>query len=244
MKKLARIIVLSVLLGVFFLSPYTACAKSLVVGLHYAPPWSYKNEQGQIVGIDKEIIETIFKSRGYEVTFEISGYSRMLKSFSDHKVDFASPIAVPIPGAIMTEKHLPFRDVAISLIEKKLVIQKIADLKGKTVVAYQEANKVLGGEFRSLVSSQPNYTELAERENQLQMLFKGRADVVVGENRILTFLSQQLYGENRISIHTIFPVINYGGAGWNEQVVKDFNMGLQELKQKGIYQQILDKPRR
>lgn len=219
-------------------------AQNITVGLHYSPPWSYENVNGEIVGIEKDIIEGAFEKQGYNVEFKIYGYSRLIKEMGQRKLDFASPIAVDIPNIVHTNNYLPFHDVAISLKDKHLKVEEVSDLKGKAVVAYQQASYVLGDEYRNVMNSNTKlYKEIHGRENQIQLLFRGRTDIVVGEERILTYLSEKLYEPNQISIHPIFKKTNYGGAAWNEALVGDFNKGLESLISSGEYQRMLDKHR-
>ncbi len=214
------------------------------MGVHYSPPWSYVNNNGEIVGIEKEIIEGAFEKRGYNVEFKIYGYSRLIKEITDKKVDFASPIAVNIPNILPVDHYLPFHDVAMTLKSRDLKVDNVSDLKGKAVVAYQKASYVLGDEYRNVVESNTElYKEIHGRENQIQMLFRGRTDIVVGEERILVYLSEKLYGPGKVSIHPIFQKTNYGGAAWSESLVNDFNRGLEVLKNSGEYQEMLDKHR-
>ena len=222
------------------LHPQVGHSQEILVGVHHSPPWSFKNEQGDIVGIEKDIIEKSLTSQGHTVRFQIFGYSRLLNQFSSQQLDFASPFTGPTGAATLTVTYLPFQDVSVSLKSRGLAINAIEDLVGKRVVAYQQAHRVLGKRYDELVASQASYKEFASRENQIELLFFNRADAVVGERRILGYIAHKNHGPDKISTHRIFPETHYPGAAWDKQVVDDFNAGLKRLRESGEYQKILD----
>jgi polar amino acid transport system substrate-binding protein len=218
--------------------------RKIVVGVHESFPWSYSepgNVGNVITGQEKEIIEAAFMTQNIEVRFQILSYSRLIFEFENKRLDFASPIAFEIPGAFYTDKYLPFRDVAVTLKAKNTKIDQMSDLTGKSLVAYQQAEKVIGPEFSVLVRK-GKYQELAERDLQIKMLFDGRVDVVVGESRISSCLAEKYYGKNSVSIHPVFKQVPYGGAAWDKDLVDQFQNGLKAIKQSGVYQNILNRP--
>lgn len=213
----------------------------VVVGVHESFPWSYIESGSSIAGMEKEIIEAAFRTQGVEVQFKIFSYSRLIIEFQNKRLDFASPIAFEIPGAFYTERYLPYRDVAVSLKSKNLVVERMTDLAGKSVVAYQQAEKVLGPEFGTLVKK-GQYRELPDRDSQIMMLFGDKVDIVVGETRISSCLAEKLYGREKVNVHPIFKQVPYGGAAWDKALVDKFQVGLKAIKQSGVYQKILNKP--
>ena len=216
--------------------------KEISIGLHRSPPWTFLNEQKEIVGIEKEIIETIFTRQGYTTRFYIYSYSRLLKEFHQHKLDFASPFTGPQRNSFKTDTYLPFKDIAITLKRHHVKLETIGDLNGKRIIAYQHASSILGKEFSQLINiSRASYREIAHRRNQLKMLIKNRTDVVIGEQRILHNLGEELLFNQLISQHYIFPACHYGGGAWRKALAHEFNAGLALLKQSGEYQEILNK---
>ena len=213
-------------------------ATTVRFGLHYSAPWSFYNDAGELDGIEYQIVSRIFKQAGISVEYELHGYSRLLKQFSDQKLDCASPVAVDVNGAHYTEPYLPFEDVAISLQKAQLNIDSISDLGGKRIVAYQQAQNVLGANFSNVVAS-ANYIELAERELQLELLFSNRVDVVVGERRVLHYLAAKLAPEMLLNTHHLFSEKKYPAACWPAGIADVFNAGLLQLQQSGELADIL-----
>ena len=213
-------------------------ATALRFGLHFSAPWSFYNDAGELDGIEYQIISRIFQQAGINVEYELHGYSRLLKQFSDKKLDCASPVAVDVSGAYYTEAYLPFEDVAISLQKAQLSINSVTDLRGKRIVAYQQAQNVLGENFSQAVAAS-NYIELAERELQLELLFSNRVDVVVGERRVLHYLAANLAAEISLNTHHLFGQKYYPAACWNKTFSSLFNQGLAQLRQSGELADIL-----
>jgi len=213
-------------------------ATAVRFGLHYSAPWSFYNDAGELDGIEYQIVSRIFQRAGISVEYELHGYSRLLKQFSDKKLDCASPVAVNVSGAHYTEPYLPFEDVAISLQKAQLSINSIADLRGKRIVAYQQAQNVLGEHFREAVAAS-NYIELAERELQLELLFSDRVDVVVGERRISHYLAAKRAPEMLLNTHHLFGEKKYPAACWPAEIADVFNAGLLQLQHSGELADIL-----
>ena len=238
MKKLTVQIVLIVSL---FLTGNIR-ADIIDVALHNSPPWSDTDSSGQIIGVEIEIIKAAYAAKGHSLKFSISGYSRLLKRIAEKKFDFASPLpeSVDIPGIIRTDTFLPFQDVALTWTESKIKIQSVTDLEGKSVTAYQNATVVLGEQYANAVK-RSEYREVAKRETPLNLLSLRRTDVVIGEKHILTAISEKLHGPGKVTVHPIFPIINYGGGVWNEKLRQDFNAGLKIIRENGDYNRILKK---
>jgi len=216
--------------------------QEISIGLHYSQPWAYLDDNKEIVGIERDIIERVFNQQGYVTKFYIYGYARLLREFNNRYIDFASPYTGVNNDVSQTVKYLPYQDIAISLKQRNLVINTVQDLESIKIVAYQHAKDILGPEFRQQIN-QPSlsYREIPYRASQLKMLFKQRIDVVIGEERILKTLSNKLYGEGLIRRHYIFKPQYYGGAAYQKKLITDFNRGLALLKKSDEYQRIYDK---
>ncbi|WP_333609271.1 substrate-binding periplasmic protein [Arsukibacterium sp.] len=226
------------LLMFIFCGQLSAEQKTLSVAVNIGPPWAFFQEGTGVTGIDVEIIRHIFKEMGYHTEFHLLGYSRLIKEFNEGKYDVASPAAFASEQGHLTDKYLPFHDVAVSLDTHQHNINDIADLKGKKVIAYQFASSVLGEAFAKVVKD-ANYLEVAERELQLTLLVNDRTDVVIGERRLLSYILQQHYPNHKLTIHPIFTIQAYGAIVKDPLLQQQFNKELARLKASGMYEQIL-----
>ncbi len=215
-------------------------AKPLRIGLHLSAPWSFYNADGELDGIEYQLLSRIFRRAGFNVEYELYSYSRLLKQFSDKKLDCASPVAIDVAGASYSQDYLPFHDVAVSLRRRELNLDNLFALSDKRIVAYQQATQVLGAEFSRAVSK-ASYLELAERELQLELLFSDRVDLVIGERRVLLHLAAMLAPQHQLSTHYLFAEKAYPAACWQPVLSDVINQGLLQLRQSGEYQQILQR---
>ncbi len=99
-----------------------AQAAPIKVGLHDSAPWAYRDAQGAITGVDYDIVKAILQREGIDAEFELYSYNRLLKLFSEHKLDIASPVAVPYPGAFYSQPYFAVQDVVVSKGNKQLSI--------------------------------------------------------------------------------------------------------------------------
>lgn len=65
-------------------------AASIKVGLHDSAPWAYRNAQGEMTGVDYEIVKAILQREGIEAEFELYSYNRLLKLFQNK--NWTSPV--------------------------------------------------------------------------------------------------------------------------------------------------------
>lgn len=216
----------------------TAEATPLRVGLHLSAPWSFYNADGELDGIEYQLLSRIFRRAGLNVEYELHSYSRLLKQFSDKKLDCASPVAVEVAGASYSRDFLPFQDVAVSLQARHLKVDTLAQLSDKRIVAYQQAQQVLGPEFSRAISN-ASYLELAERELQLELLFSDRVDLVIGERRVLQYLAAMLAPQHLLTTHYLFAEKAYPAACWQPALRDVIDQGLLQLQQSGEYQHII-----
>ena len=153
----------------------------LLIATHYSPPWSYTN----CTGAEIDIIKAAFKVSNIEIECISSSYARLVTTFLNKQVLFASPVAKmegKKVGAHYSKRFIDYTDVAVSF-EKKSV--SLSQMVSSNIVGYQKASQYLGDEFHSLTKNAKLYREIAGRDNQVQMLKRNRIDYIVGEKNIL-----------------------------------------------------------
>lgn len=217
-------------------------AAPLKVGLHDSAPWAYRNAQGEITGLDYEIVKTILQREGIEAEFELYSYSRLLKLFSEKKLDMASPVGVPYPSALYSQPYFTVLDVVVTKSTNPLSIKTLQDLEGKTIVAYQQASEVLGPDFASAIKK-AHYLEEADRVQQFELLMNDRVQLMIGDAKVLAYYANKRYGAGSIKIHQILPPVDYPAAFWSSELQAKFNSGLLHLTESGEFDRIHAKPR-
>ena len=92
-----------------------------------------------------------------------------------------------VDSEILSQPYVTYQNVAISLKEKSIKIDKIKDLQKYTLVAFQNASPILGSEFANAAKTSPLYIELPEQYRQVELLLNGKVDVVVMEINIFKY---------------------------------------------------------
>jgi polar amino acid transport system substrate-binding protein len=77
-------------MGLTWASPPAASGKKLVVAVVQDPPYSYKNEQGQWIGLNVELWQLIAKDLKYDFAFREMGFEDTLVALRQGKIDLST----------------------------------------------------------------------------------------------------------------------------------------------------------
>jgi polar amino acid transport system substrate-binding protein len=217
------------------------------------PPFVFGQEKR---GIEIDIVREALKIKGYTFAIEHMPNNRLQIALLGAKsnVDGVAGVRKKEDGTYYSDDFITFENFAITKKETGIVIKNISDLKGLTIVAWQAAYKDLGKEFENLFSPMPpynspyfnkQYRELASQENQNKMFWAGRADVIVVDKTIFEFyrktLSNQFDTSKEVVYYGIFPELTHFQVAFKDKQTRDdFNEGLKYIKEKGIYQKLID----
>ena len=142
----------------------------------------------------------------------------------------------------------PEKDEAKTTVEtpedNEIKLDNVADLQGRSVVAFQNAKKFITGDYKSMVPNIIDYRELPEQDKQVQMLFTGRTEVIVLDVNIFKYAvrtSDNPAFKKKYKIHHIFDLRHYAAGFKNKTLKEKFDRGIQLIKDNGTYQNILDK---
>lgn len=215
-----------------------------IVFSQYTPPYVFENGNGIVI----DIVRAALEPAGYKLVPVYVPIGRAYKMFADKQVD-GTAIINEESGlkANYSVDFMQYHNYAFALKSKKMGIKGLSDLKGKNIIAFQEANKFLGEEFGRVVSGNPNYKELALQESQTLMLLLDRTDLAVMDESIFRFYREKLISEGKVPRSTevdsfnIFPPTPYKTAFVDTKVRDDFNKGLETIRKDGQYDAIYRK---
>ena len=164
-------------------------------------------------------------------------------SLKEKSVDCALTIneASGVTGVFYSQSHITYQNVVVALKAKGLKIARADDLKALRVVAFQEATNYLGNEFRAMAKANTNYSEVANQEAQVKMLYQDRADAIVMDVNIYKYFKQAIKDvkvDAEVTLYPIFPPTNYKVAFTSKEVCQKFNESLNKLKASGKYETI------
>lgn len=126
-----------------------------------------------------------------------------------------------------------YQNVAISLTSNHLYLTNISGLSNVRVMAFQNARKYLGDDYRLAVNQSPAYDEAINQQAQLEHLFLKHTDVIILDRRIFDHFNKLFEASGRfpkpVTFHPIFPK-SPRVLGFHSKALRDdFNDGLKRL---------------
>jgi len=146
-------------------------------------------------------------------------------------------------SAFYSDSYIEYRNVAVSLTRNRIHLQRIEDLAGYSVSAFQRARYLLGNEFGAMAGANSGYREEARQITRNLLLYAGRVEVVVADERIFRafnpLIAQQVDVQQPVTLHALFPATPYA-VGFIDKASRDgFNTGLAALRASGEYARIM-----
>jgi polar amino acid transport system substrate-binding protein len=221
-------------------------AHELVIAVQLDTP-PYVMDQAA-TGIEIDIIREALRPGGYTFTTRQMSYGHLLDAVATSGVDAAASVIKREDGCYYSENYIAFRNAAITKKAAGIRIDTIADLKGKSIVAWEDAYEDLGAEFQALFSpraqeARGQYREIANQAEQVEMFWKGEAEVIVIDESVMGWFTSALSGKidttAALAYHRIFAgETQFRIAFRSERVRDDFNAGLKQLRASGGYDAI------
>lgn len=236
-----------VIFSLFFICLATfqkAEAKEVVVavGFSVAPYIIQENN----TGIELDIIREALAYKGHTLKTTYIPFIEIDRAFVDRKVDAIATVEEKIGiDGYFSDHVVTYENYAISLAKNHLKINKIDDLKDKSVAAFQMATKYLGSEYAEMAKSNPQYREKEERTTQIKLLYDGRMDAVIIDKNIFHYYTKDV--ANKVDVtqplvyHNIFAPNKYKVVFSDKVLRDDFNAGLKHLRETGQYKEIFNK---
>lgn len=235
MRKLIAIIILLLHSGLS-----TSDELDVVVGWN-KPPYVISAEHS---GFEVELVRAILADMGHTLSPIYVPFGRTARLLKDNAVDMGLTLnaAHNVSKDILSDPYIIYQNVAVTRADRKLSIDDFSDLLGKSVIAFQTAQSVLGEDFSSVVSSMPTYIEMARQDRQVDMLMLGSVDVIILDRNIFNYFksANETYANDDIVFHELFPISPYRAAIPDPVLRAQFNVALHALVEKGHYQALLN----
>ncbi len=197
-------------------------------------------------GIEMDIIRAAMAEGGRTMIPMYLEYGTMEEALQQGLVDCVSTINERSGArAHYSDVVISYQNYAITLAQSRLKIDKVADLKGKAIIAFPNAHKVLGAEYAAAVADNPYYWERGNQLLQTGNLFLGRTQVLIGDFRIFNHYGKKLASRSQaqqpVVFHDLFPKTDYKIACNDQRIIDDFNRGLRWVRNSGLYDKIVAK---
>lgn len=216
------------------------------------PPYVISSDKmGSKIGLELELVKEAFVLFGYEIEFVLVPLARLAFMLKQDDIDGSLTLSrtfdLPhdVPKIYFSDPYILYKNIAVSLKKNNFIIENIKALEDKKMIAFQNASKYLGNDFKQAAELSPDYRQLAKQNLQVEMLFRERTEVLILDINIFNFYKD--VNKHRtdydlpVMIYSIFPD-NYYSVGFKDpKVSNDFDRGIQQLRKSGRYDQILKK---
>tara|TARA_R110002167_G_scaffold42935_14_gene130068 strand:+ start:13575 stop:14360 length:786 start_codon:yes stop_codon:yes gene_type:complete len=228
-------------IGISFLFSHTHAKELILVAGWEKPPYVIASQNS---GFEIELMRQVLASLNHSVSVLYVPYGRTYETFKREQADIGLTLVAKsgVPSEILSKPYISYQNVAISLRENAALISKQADLKTLSVIAFQNASKILGEQFASAVESNVLYIELPDQRRQVEMLLNGSVDVVVMDINIFNYLSQQIMGENQmdnVHVHSFFPSTQYSAAFKDPTLLTEFDDAFKQFSLSDEYHRLI-----
>lgn len=209
--------------------------KPLVIAMGYdKPPYVYNNTS---TGLFVDIIRQSFAQSGTKVKFIYLPTRRMLKFAGMTGIDAIGGAPLADAKHCRSTPFMRFENVVIYDASAP-EIQSIDQMRGKSVVGFQNAKILLGPEFVRNMLQTKFYTELDSQKVQANSFLKGRFDMAVMDRNIFKAWAEKLAAEEGIrrpyKVAKLFPWNTSLGLEFKDYgLCKAFNKGLADLIKSG-----------
>jgi len=197
-------------------------------------------------GLQLDIVRSALAAVNKDIHFIHVPFGRTVTTFQRLNADGIVTVLSDYkhPNLFISNPYITYQNVAVSLLENQLSLEKIEDLSGKSMVAFQNAKKYLGEDFNKIIKYSMDYREVAEQTKQIELLFLHRTEVIILDINIFKYLLKH-NTTARVSqpfkVHYIFNERQYSAAFKSEKNRDVFDEGIKTMKEQGTYQIIVDK---
>ncbi|EMR06275.1 Glutamine-binding periplasmic protein precursor [Bhargavaea cecembensis DSE10] len=208
------------------------------------PPFEFEDSNGNYKGIDVDLIKAIAENQGFEVKLEPMDFGGIIPALQAGQLDVA------IAGMSITDERKeivdfsePYFEAGLTLVAQKdnSEIEALEDLEGKTVVV---KSGTTGAQFAQDNQDEYGYeiTVLEDSPSMFQEVSNGNADVLIEDYPVIAYA----IAESNLDLKIVGDRLNgdnYGIAvlkGENADLLDKINAGLEELKDSGEYDEILN----
>ncbi len=217
--------------------------KLIIAGDENYPPYEYIDEDGQYVGFNIDIMKAISIEMGKEFKIIPMEWMEAHNKLLNGEID-------AIQGMSFNEERKEIYNFSDSYLEDELMlftlkgnyeINSLTNLKGKKVSVQRHS---LGSYILSDMGEiEVNFTD--DLEESFHYLEQGKVDAILANKVTALNIVKKLKMQNKIKIlNDNIATMPYGVAfnkENNEELIKEFNLAIENIKANGTYQKIYNK---
>ncbi len=253
MDKRKALVFCFIILFISIASSYGQSTKELSIGWEPWEPFQYKNSNGILSGLDIEMANAVIENMDYIATFKEIPWKRLLIEIEKGTIDIISGASRTTEREEYAHFSNTYRTESMVLYIRKEDISKYSIKNLKDIIGTSFKLGVTRGYYYG-----EDYNELSNNPNFMKQVSETRADnrnyKMLILKRIDGFLSDPIVTTVGLKEEGIFdqvailiPIFSsdiyfmFSKKSISPQIVAAFNNSLDELKNNGIYDEILDK---
>lgn len=204
------------------------------------PPYEY-HDGNEIVGIDIDIIKAIGEMKGFNVEIQDIAFDATIPAVMSNKADFA------MSGMTVTEdrlKNVDFTHTYQTAIQSVVVapnsdINALEDLQGKKIGVIEGYT---GDLYATEEFGESNIERYHKNTDGFQALKSGRIDAFIIDDQVAIALVKENGGDFKI-LDSAYATEEYAIAvkKGNTEILNMLNEAIDEMKNSGELQRIIDK---
>ena len=209
-------------------------------------PFEYTDENGEFVGIDVDIIKAVAANQGFNIEIQSLGWDAAVTAVQAGQADAL------LAGASITKERKDsgwifsdsyYDSYQVFAAKTDSGIESLDDLKGKTIAV---KNATAGANYAKELKDKYGFKidTYEDSPTMYQAVVLGQADACVEDKPIMADNIKTGGLDLTIVESTASKVAPYGFAIMNkdnQELLDMFNKGLQEIKDNGTYDEILNK---
>lgn len=209
-------------------------------------PFEYTDENGEFVGIDVDIIKAVAANQGFNIDIQSLGWDAAVTAVQAGQADAL------LAGASITDERKAngwifsdsyYDSYQVFAAKADSGIESLDDLKGKTIAV---KNATAGANYAESLKDKYGFKvdTYEDSPTMYQAVVLGQADACVEDKPIMADNIKTGGLDLTIVESTASEVAPYGFAIMNkdnQELLDMFNKGLQEIKDNGTYDEILNK---
>ena len=229
-----------IMLIIFWMSFTAEAAKPVVVvGVGFTDQVNV-NHKGSSYHFDVLLTYRLFTELGYQVQFVIAPYAKLTQLLQQQQIDVATrQSGEPVAELLYSPVYLNVHNLVFARKEFAADIRQAQDLIFYQLVAFQNASHVLGQDFMLATKQAKAYQELFDHLQAIQLLMKGRTELLVMNKK--TFyrrLAQLNYSVNEVKSFDILPQVHYRLAVTNQKLHDQVTKKLQSYLKQDVLKSI------
>lgn len=208
------------------------------------PPFEYEQD-GQYTGIDVDLINAIAEDQGFEVELNAMDFKGIIPALQAGELDISmGGMSITDERKKVVDFSEPYFDAGVSLVVNadNSEIQKVEDLKGKTVAVKKGT---VGANYAQSIVDEIGF-EIVQFDDSPSMFLEvqnGNAAALFEDYPVISYaIAQQDLGLKVVGDRLNDDQYGIGVLkGENQEVLEKINEGLKNLKESGEYQEIIEK---